>query len=180
MIVETAVTSGVLGLDVALTKAGIARWDGSTLTSKGGDKTTRQPDLRLKRLERDLESELAEHPYYFAIMEDLPVGAHGAGLTGFAQGVARLVLQRHAIPLVTIAPSSLKKWATGDGRADKLKMHSYLPTDVQAAIDPANDDEVDAWWLREMGLERLRPGGAVPMTKKRGSKLVSVWEGWGM
>ena len=173
----------ILGLDISLTKTGFCLADGSMLTTKGGDPKPHldRRDTRLVRLHDDLLFALTNctAPYDYVIIEDLPVGANGAGITAFAQGVVRLVLQQLELPMVSISPASLKKWATDDGKADKVKMHQFLPTDIQAAIPVENDDEVDAYWLWCMGHARLA-GEPVPMLKKRFGKTVSVWEGWGL
>jgi Holliday junction resolvasome RuvABC endonuclease subunit len=85
-----------------------------------------------------------------AVVEDLPTHAHGAGLTGMAQGVVRLALIRHSVPYATVPAASLKKFATGKGNATKPDMRMELFK--RTGLDLRNDNEVDAWWLRQIGL----------------------------
>lgn len=44
-----------------------------------------------------------------------------------------------------VNPSTLKKWATGDGRADKVKMMEFCRS--RWKTDPADDNEADATHL---------------------------------
>lgn len=65
------------------------------------------------------------------------------------------------VAFVEITPSSLKRFATGNGNADKDAM--IVAATERAAISPLNDDEADAWHLRRMarcayGLETASPG----------------------
>ena len=76
--------------------------------------------------------------------------AHALGELG---GVIRLALHEAGIAYVDVPPSSLKKYATGKGNANKGEM-------LAAAIrrldyQSASDNEADALWLRAMGLDAL-------------------------
>ena len=53
-------------------------------------------------------------------------------------------------PLVQVAPSSLKLFATGNGRAKKAGMRAAWLEHTGA--DVADDNRVDALWLRQVGL----------------------------
>lgn len=83
---------------------------------------------------------------------------HAAGL----RGVALAWASAHGVPVVSVAPNTLKLWATGSGRADKAAM-------VEAArrLWPAwrgqDDNEADALCLLAWGLEQAeaaRSGGS--------------------
>lgn len=99
-----------------------------------------------------------------AVIEDLPTHARSAGLTGQAQGVVRAALQGFGIPILTVPPASLKLFATGSGRASKADMqaaaHSTWLEDYGQGLPGSWDDNaVDAFWLREMGIHYLRHRG---------------------
>lgn len=47
-------------------------------------------------------------------------------------------------------PTSLKKFATGKGNATKADMRMALFQ--RAGIDCRDDNQVDAWWLHQIGL----------------------------
>jgi Holliday junction resolvasome RuvABC endonuclease subunit len=87
------------------------------------------------------------------MLEDLPTHAQGAGKTGMAQGVVRLALVLGGIKYVLVTPASVKKFATGSGNATKpdMRMEIFKRT----GTDIRDDNQVDAWWLRQMGLQHL-------------------------
>jgi crossover junction endodeoxyribonuclease RuvC len=63
-------------------------------------------------------------------------------------GLVKMDLYEASTPFVLISPSSLKKYATGNGRSDKDEV-------FQQAIRRGNrefgsKDEAEAWWLHEM------------------------------
>lgn len=71
------------------------------------------------------------------------------------QGVIELWCEMNKIPWTAIAPKQVKKFATGNGNADKVKMVSaaerYWP---RHSFGTANDEH-DAMWLLEYRLEAL-------------------------
>jgi Holliday junction resolvasome RuvABC endonuclease subunit len=69
------------------------------------------------------------------------------------QGVVRLALLRQGVPYVTVVAATLKKYATGNGGANKSDMRMALYQ--RAGIDERNDNKVDAWWLRHAGLDHF-------------------------
>lgn len=79
---------------------------------------------------------------------------HSPGpLAMIRQGEVRGVILRElftlAVPFVEVTPSSVKRFATGRGNADKAAM---IAAARQLGADPANDDEADAFHLRRFGL----------------------------
>lgn len=116
-----AVTPTVCGLDLSLTGTGIARADGVCLTVKTNAK---RKDARLEDIYTAVLQNLQGAD--LAVMEDLPYNARQAGTTGMVQGVVRLALMRQGVPYAFVSPATLKKWATGNGRADKPMMAAAL------------------------------------------------------
>jgi Holliday junction resolvasome RuvABC endonuclease subunit len=75
-------------------------------------------------------------------------------------GVARLVLARHKIPWAYVPVPTLKKYATGSGSADK---HAMINACRDVGVEPKDDNEADAAWLRLAGIhryDRLAPSPA--------------------
>jgi Holliday junction resolvasome RuvABC endonuclease subunit len=145
----------VIGLDLSLTGTGIAYHDGemTTVTTKTSDR-----DSRLLAIEWAIHiaigTEVDGPPVAdLAVIEDLPTHAHGSGITGMVQGVARTVLLKATVPYALIPGATLKKYATGRGNATKADMRMALFQ--RAGIDERDDNRVDAWWLRAAGLEHL-------------------------
>lgn len=157
-------TAKVLGLDVALNKTGVASGSGELWTSQGGS-----GDGRLVRLYEDVQAEVWRTD--LAVVEDLPMRAHSAGLLGQAHGVVRMALYEAGVPYVLVVPSTLKKYATGSGNANKEAMLAAVPIEhADRFADLTDDNQVDAYWLREIGVAKLE-GRPVPDAVK--------WEGWG-
>ncbi|HLM68178.1 MAG TPA: crossover junction endodeoxyribonuclease RuvC [Longimicrobium sp.] len=85
-------------------------------------------------------------------------GTSQAHSTGELGGVIRLSLWRANIPFVDIAPTKLKKYATGSGKGGK---HGPLVEAVKRlGYDGSNDNEADALWLLHMGLDAYGLGWA--------------------
>lgn len=107
-----------------------------------------------------------------AIVEDLPTHAHGAGLTGMAQGIIRLALIENDVPYATVPAATLKKFATGKGNATKADMRMELFK--RTGLDLRNDNEVDAYWLRQIGLHLLADPDAIALPKTHLDALQKV------
>ncbi len=144
----------VIGIDPSLAATGVAAADGTswTIATKAGD-----PD-RLAMIYQRISATagaatFAQTDDSLAVIEDLPTHAHGAGLTGMAQGVIRLALINNAMPYVTVAAATLKKYATGKGNATKADMR--MAWFQRTGQDIRDDNQVDALWLRQIGLALL-------------------------
>jgi Holliday junction resolvasome RuvABC endonuclease subunit len=137
----------VIGIDPSISSTGVAA-EGDLLTIKT---TPKQGDgERLLVIYRTLSAELFCNPVDFAVIEDLPANAMSAGITGRSQGIVRLVLTMAEIPYVAIPPATLKKFATGKGNAKKDAMRAAWLE--YSGEDNADDNQVDAAWLRVIGL----------------------------
>jgi Holliday junction resolvasome RuvABC endonuclease subunit len=133
----------VVGIDPSLAATGIATEDETwTVRTESGD-PERLDKIYWSVANRTLDATLA-------VIEDLPTHAHGAGLTGMAQGVIRLALIHTQTPYYTVPPGTLKKFATGVGNCDKHAMR--MAAFKRAGVEFRNADECDAWWLRQLGL----------------------------
>jgi Holliday junction resolvasome RuvABC endonuclease subunit len=141
----------ILGIDPSLTATGIALPDGTLRTIKYPKLVVK--DARLQHLYNELDAAIKEHGVTHALMEDLPKHAQGAGITGMVQGVLRLAMINNNIPYTTVAPASVKKLATGKGNATKPDMR--MAFFQRTGADNRDDNQVDAFWLREMALQHL-------------------------
>jgi crossover junction endodeoxyribonuclease RuvC len=146
--------TAAVGLDLSLTSTGVALASGQTRTirtSIPANATATQRAQRLDNILRRLEPMLRHGQPVVAMLE---------GYAGFQQGntAARLgelhgpVMVRCVqlgMAVYEVAPSTLKKYATGDGRADKLAMVAAAQS---LGYRPVNDDEADAALLRHMAV----------------------------
>lgn len=156
---ESQLLPEVIGIDPSLTATGVAWHDGLLTTVKTNAKTK---DRRLQQIRYaiDQAATLELDGKRIAVLEDLPKHAMAAGITGMVQGVVRLSLIEAGIPYVTIPPATLKKFATGKGNADKLAMRAaWLEF---TGIHNPDDNQVDAAFLREIGLVLMGQPSVVP------------------
>lgn len=155
-------TMKVIGVDPSLTATGICDTRGQLLVVGGPAK---HGDTRLAFIHQEIERICQRQKPDLAVIEDLPKHAQAAGITGMVQGVVRLALVREHVPYVRIVASTLKKYATGRGNAEKSDLRMALFR--RAGIDERDDNLVDAWWLRHMGLDRLgEPVIALPAVQR--------------
>ncbi|MCK2219747.1 hypothetical protein MF672_039020 [Actinomadura sp. ATCC 31491] len=157
-----APTPRVIGLDLSLTSPGIAFSDGSTTTLKTKDS---DGDHRLTHIRRFVALAVGgpqfmdnpnATPAALVVIEDLPMHAKSAGITGMVHGVVRELLAEAGVPYARVIPSTLKKYATGSGGADKtaMAMAAYKRASREFPGDKGGD-QCDAWWLRAAGLDIL-------------------------
>lgn len=74
-------------------------------------------------------------------------GTYSVGELG---GVVRLALHEAEVPYVDVAPATLKKFGAGKGNANKSAMGLAA---ARCGYDgPGDDNAIDAWWLRELGV----------------------------
>lgn len=97
------------------------------------------------------------------VIEKYPPSLGKAGAStmitiGELRGVLRRYIWSIGADELDIEPTRLKRWATGDGRADKNRM---VATAVAEGALVRNDDEADAWHLQHLGLVGL---GYLPVT----------------
>lgn len=142
----------IVGIDPSLTATGIAAADGTLHTVKskpvGDDLGSRLWRLnvicaKIGALVQGADVAVIEGPAF----SRANAGTHvGAGLWW------RIVGGLHArgVRVVELGPSQLKKFATGRGNADKAAMRVALLK--RAGLDVADDNQADAWWLRQAGL----------------------------
>jgi Holliday junction resolvasome RuvABC endonuclease subunit len=161
----------VAGLDLSITATGVALPDDTlkTVTGKAKD-----GDGRLAHL-FGVALDLANLRLDLVVIEDLPTHAHGAGITGMVHGAVRCALISRGVPYLLVPPATLKKYATGKGNAPKPDMRMALYK--RTGIDVSDDNQVDAWWLRAIGMQVLgEPIIDLPAAQIAAlSKLYGTW-----
>jgi len=138
----------VVGLDLSITATGICMKDGKVVTDK---LPAKYGDRRLKMVADDVAYMC--DGVDLAVIEDLPTHAHGAGITGMVHGAVRVELLRMGVKYALVPPATLKKYATGKGNATKAEMAVALYK--RFGLELADDNQVDAFWLRCAGLDAL-------------------------
>lgn len=146
---QGAAMTAVIGLDLSLTATGVALPNGTTMTIK--TRVVDGDERLLHIVETVMYAVTQSSVVDLVVIEDLPVHAKSAGITGMVHGAVRAALIARDVPYVLIPPATLKKYATGKGNADKTAM-------AVAALKRGNrefddDNQCDAWWLRTMGMD---------------------------
>ena len=162
----------VMGIDPSLRRTGICLPSGDTFHIATGEAD--RGDWRLVILQRQVRYYLRQGPVELAVIEG--PGRYRSGdaaiAAGMAQAAIRSVLAEYAVPVAIIQPAVLKLFACGKGNADKAEMvaaanrhrqswiaiHSARPPFTKTVLEGnaiTDDNEADAWWLRQMGLWHL-------------------------
>ena len=140
----------VVGLDLSLTSTGIAHVDGRVNCIKArGVGPARIEEIRATVMFGvDVDAELV-------VIEGYSHGSHLAYAREMGElgGVVRNALWRARIPYLDVAPNTLKKAATGNGRASKYDV--IKAAERKLGYDDTSDDEADALWLQAIGRELL-------------------------
>jgi Holliday junction resolvasome RuvABC endonuclease subunit len=160
---------GILGLDLSLTATGVADPEGRTFTIKT---KTKDGDARLIHIADTIETLIEEYPgQVVAVIEDLPThGAYSVKPLGMVHGVVRATLIRRGVPYALMQPPVLKGFATGKGNATKTLMAESALARAGRAF--ADDNQCDAWWLREAGRSRA---GIQTLRAFHGKLNSAVW-----
>lgn len=143
----------IIGLDLSLTSTGIATPQGTYVVSSKA-----KGDERIDYIVSQVLMEASLfRPAYFVIE-----GYAFAKRTSyvFAQGelggVVKRELRLQGIPFVLVPPTVRAKFATGRGNAGKSEVVSSISAKLGKVFSGGGaDDEVDAWVLREMGLQHF-------------------------
>lgn len=136
-------TVRVSGLDLSITATGAAHTspdggEGCTHVIKTkGTKDDRLVVIKNQVLTYTRGSELV-------LIEGYLNKSMSAGITGMVHGAVRSALIEAGTPYATIPPASLKKYATGNGSADKTAM--ALAAFKRAGEEFKDDNQCDAWW----------------------------------
>lgn len=145
----------VVGLDLSTKRVGFAAADGE-LFSISAHAGAEDPYRRLHELERELVRTIRLRPPApdLVAIEGYSLGMiPGGGILskirlGEIGGIVRTRLFELGIPFVDVPPSSVKRFATGNGNAKKEQMVSRAIE--LGARGNVNDDEADAFHLRRM------------------------------
>lgn len=143
----------VVGLDLSITATGICDRYGNCVTVGGSAK---RGDWRILNiadealayvLEAGIEADLV-------VIENLAVHGPGNGMAAAqVMGAVKHRLLHYRIRYALVAPATLKKYATNKGNAGKPEMAVALYK--RFGLELADDNQVDAFWLRAAGLDAL-------------------------
>jgi len=161
-----AVTAmNIVAFDLSLTAPGVA-WDDAPRTLPSTN-LTGGPRLSFRR--HQIHEVLRAHTPDVVVLEGYAMGQtrNMAGARSVAElgGVVRELLYSLDIPYADVAPTCLKKYATGKGNAGKdavikaaLEQGAAIPQRrAKGGGREYDDNAADAWWLWQMGLSHYAP-----------------------
>jgi len=143
----------LLGLDPSLTSTGVSVDDDSGVAFHSYEEDV----SRLIDIRNYVLGACRAHHIQCVVMEGYSYGsrtrAHALGELG---GVLKVAFDEAWIPYVIVPPTSRAKFATGRGNAGKAEVISAVSSRTQRSWSGKGvEDRIDAWVLREMGLQWL-------------------------
>jgi crossover junction endodeoxyribonuclease RuvC len=144
----------VLGIDPSLVATGLALPGGSrfvTLRSNSSDEISKRLHELYNSFSAIVHSLRNRDLIDVAMIEAvMPSSTQSVARKRLAQlsGVLLLALYESAVPYVEVGLSSVKKYATEKGTAEK---HEMVLAAKSAGAAVANDNEADAYWLHRIG-----------------------------
>ena len=98
-------------------------------------------ELRLAELGEGLASVLSEYAVTEAAVEDIFVGdnVRSAFVLGQARGMVLYLLGGSSVPVTSYAPTKVKKYVTGRGRAPKAQVRRSVSLLANLGSEPAED-----------------------------------------
>lgn len=145
----------IIGLDLSLTSTGVVALRDGAATHCGTITSAQRGVLRLSELSTSLRSVLFDDGFQFiptwAVIEGYAMGSRSGQAFNIGEwgGVARLLLHDLAIPFIEVPPSTLKKFTTGNGTAQKDEMR--LAVFKRWGFEHKSNDVVDAYALARFG-----------------------------
>lgn len=133
-----------VGLDLSLTGSGVCRFHRSHVDTQlwSAGKKLRGAE-RLHTLATMLERYVSDGPVKLIGIEGYSFGSRNGGeRIGEWGGVARVILFRHGIEFIEIAPNQVKKFVTGKGSGPKAVVMKELFK--RFGVDRDDDNEADA------------------------------------
>lgn len=125
-----------MGIDQSYTSSGICIMEGDDILYSGTFKTPKEEDVfvRAWNISEKVVALIAEYAVESVSIEGLAFGSVNANATRDLAGLQFLVVTKVRIMLglevVITAPTALKKFATGSGKATKKEMIAALPSPV--------------------------------------------------
>jgi len=158
--------TAIIGIDPSLTATGIAMADRQeTITSEPSGTSVMD---RLSRIVTITSQVVTLIPHGSLVVIEGPAyeTRDRSGQHHLRAGLWWLLaadLADRSCALVEVSPSTLKKFATGNGAAAKPDMRMALYK--RAGIDIADNNQVDAWWLRQIGLHLTEHATRIELPK---------------
>jgi Holliday junction resolvasome RuvABC endonuclease subunit len=173
-----------IGLDLSLVGTGVVILENGKIVAQElikskpvGDKPIDELE-RIRKIVRQINDSVSRNGPYadevglIAVIEGLAFMAKGTSLVQLSalNYMTRAMLAEHYIPFVIVAPTSLKKFVTGNGASKKDVM--LIETYKRWGVTILDDNVNDAYGLAQIGLALL--GGNSKATNKLQGEVLSL------
>lgn len=142
----------IAGIDPSLNHTGIVILDedGNIIHQSLVEPKKLREIPRLKFIKDRVMEILKEHDIKYVSIESYSFGSRGRATFSLGElgGVLRLAFLEAGIEFKDYAPTSLKKFVTGSGNADKYQVRASIKEKYK--IDFEDDNEADAYGLAQM------------------------------
>lgn len=143
----------IIGLDLSLAATGIAHPGGEAEVLRPGKIMKDIAGMaRIELIRAHIAEIIARHTLVeLVVIEGYSYGSHLAYAREIGElgGVIRNHLFQERVPYLDVPPNTLKKIATGNGRADKYEVMQAATKRLR--YEGHDDNESDALWLRAIG-----------------------------
>lgn len=169
----------VVGIDLSLSATGIATPHGLyTIKSEPTASDTIQARLaRLGYIILRIQEHVNPLPGALVVVEGPSLGQRRQGGEHLRAGLWWLLiahLDSAGFQVIEMSPAALKKFATGRGNATKADMRVALLQ--RAGLDVRDENQVDAYWLWQVGLHLVGATAAISLPKAQTAVLDKI--GW--
>lgn len=166
---------GVIGLDLSLTETGFATPE-AVYTEKTPASKIKGMDRYAKILELTMWAlEVVKDQRPLVVIEGYSYGSRGRAVFDIGElgGIIRYKLWTLDVDYIEVPPSTLKILACGKGNVGKTEV--VVAARERLDYDGTNDNEADALWLREFGLQLLGQSEiTLPKSHMRALEKVSL------
>lgn len=144
----------VIGVDPSIRSTGVC-WNrlASAAIKYDKNKVLWGGEQRIQLITAEIINICRVYESDLVVIEDILNTGKNAGnaiINGMLQGAIRYKMMSEGFDYLVVNPTTLKKFATGKGNADKTAM--ALAAYQRDGIEFNTSDECDAWWLRQFGM----------------------------
>ena len=167
-------TGSIIGIDPSANSTGIVVLGGDATVQFAAAIRPKNKDWS-RILAHDFHAlcVISSHKICLGVIEGYSIGSRGRALHLMVEvGAAyRLALSKQGIPWISVAPSALKKFVTGDGAAKKKQMRGRVKR--VWGFEHKIEDVVEAYALARLGLENLKDGNSLNLNEMFVSPVLS-------
>ena len=147
----------IIGVDPGIAKPGIAVFNNGIITTESVK--TSPKDIRGKRIHQIISRLLEYLPADLLVIEGYATNyknsnrVHNTLMLAEVVGAVKYFCHETDTKIIEVDPATLKKFATGYGRAEKADMLTMAR--LESGLKIKTHDEADAYFLMKFGIEEM-------------------------